>query len=444
MECIEKIKTPKTQHNCEHGKRKSRCLDCGGSEMCNHNKRRSRCVECKGSEICEHKKIRISCVDCGGSQICEHKTVRSRCIKCYGSQICEHKRLRSNCVDCGGSQICKHNKIKSRCRDCDGSMFCEHRRYRAKCRDCNGSSFCEHKTRKSRCRECKGSEICEHNRIKSNCKDCGGTLICLHNRAKTVCRDCHGSQICEHNRIKTACFECKGGSICEHNKRRIYCVDCGGSQICIHKINKRLCKECDGRLLCNTPFCETYKNPKKEYEGYCLRCFIHTHPDKPNARNYKTKEKTVVDEVLKSFPQFTWTMDKKIQDGCSRRRPDLFLDMGSHVIIVEIDENQHTDYDCSCENKRLMEISQDIGHRPVVFIRFNPDDYIDETGAKKRSCFTADKTGIMKVAKTKQKEWNERIDSLKSQIQYWSHHTTEKTVETIQLFFDSPFHIGGK
>ena len=192
------------------------------------------------------------------------------------------------------------------------------------------------------------------------------------------------------------------------------------------------------KKYCITPFCETSVLPK--YEGYCLRCFIHTHPNKPNARNYKTKEKTVVDEVLKSFPQFTWTADKRLQDGCSRRRPDLFLDMGSHAIVVEIDENQHTNYDCSCENKRLMEISQDLGHRPVVFIRFNPDDYIDETGAKKRSCFVADKTGIMKVAKTKQKEWNERIDSLKSQIQYWSDHQTDKTVEVVQLFYDSSFY----
>jgi hypothetical protein len=126
------------------------------------------------------------------------------------------------------------------------------------------------------------------------------------------------------------------------------------------------------KKYCMTPFCETSVLPK--YEGYCLRCFVNIHPEKPNARNYKTKEKTIVDEVLKSFPQFTWTADKRVQDGCSRRRPDLFLDMGSHVIIVEIDENQHTDYDCSCENKRLMEISQDIGHRPVIFIRFNPDD----------------------------------------------------------------------
>jgi hypothetical protein len=186
---------------------------------------------------------------------------------------------------------------------------------------------------------------------------------------------------------------------------------------------------------CKTPLCETRALPK--YEGHCLRCFVHTYPEKPNARNYKTKERIVVDEVLKSFPQFTWMADKRIQDGCSRRRPDLFLDMGTHIIIVEIDENQHTDYDTTCENRRLMEISQDIGHRPVVFIRFNPDDYNDETGVKVRSCFTTDKTGLLKVAKTKQPEWNQRIASLMSQIRHWSGVKTDKTVEVVSLFFDS-------
>ena len=403
---------------CEHGKRKSRCIECGGSEICNHNKRRSRCIECGGSEICEHKKNRICCIDCGGSQ------------------ICEHNKNKSSCRTCGGSQICEHGKKKSGCRTCGGSSFCEHNKSKSKCRDCNGSSFCEHKTRKSRCKICKGSEICEHNRIKSNCKDCNGSMICVHNRAKTVCRECRGSQICLHNRIKTSCYDCKGGSICEHNKRRIYCIACCGSQICIHKINKRLCKICDGKLLCKTPMCETYKNPKKEYEGHCLRCFVYTHPDKPNARNYKTKERTVVDEILKSFPHFTWISDKKVIDGCSRRRPDLFLDMGTHIIIVEIDENQHTDYDCSCENKRLMEISLDVGHRPVVFIRFNPDDYIDQSNIKIKSCFTVDKSGICKVSKTKQIEWDARINTLKQQITYWSENPTDKMLEVVQLFYD--------
>ena len=35
---------------------------------------------------------------------------------------------------------------------------------------------------------------------------------------------------------------------------------------------------------------------------------------------------------------------------------------------VEIDENQHTNY--SCENKRTMEIFNDLGRRPLVMIRF--------------------------------------------------------------------------
>lgn len=184
----------------------------------------------------------------------------------------------------------------------------------------------------------------------------------------------------------TECQKCASYGL--ELKKPLYCTTHKEQNMFI--VTTQLCQGENCKKYCITPFCETSVLPK--YEGYCLRCFVNTHPEKPNARNYKTKEKTVVDEVLKSFPQFTWTADKRVQDGCSRRRPDLFLDMGSHVIIVEIDENQHTDYDCSCENKRLMEISQDIGHRPVIFIRFNPDDYIDTTGAKIRSCFASDKT----------------------------------------------------
>jgi hypothetical protein len=160
-------------------------------------------------------------------------------------------------------------------------------------------------------------------------------------------------------------------------------------------------------------------------------------PDKPITRNYKTKEKNVVDNVIKIFPNFTWISDKKIQDGCSKKRPDLLLDMGSHIIIVEIDENAHTNYDCSCENKRIMTLSQDVGHRPIVFIRFNPDDYIDKKGNKIKSCWKTNKlTGIIHLDKNKLKEWDNRICSLIEQINYWVKNTTNKTIEIIQLFYD--------
>jgi hypothetical protein len=102
----------------------------------------------------------------------------------------------------------------------------------------------------------------------------------------------------------------------------------------------------------------------KAYDGYCLRCFIHLFPDKPVARNYKNKELAVKDFIESKFPDFTWISDKRIQGGCSKRRPDLFLDIGFQVLMIEVDEHQHTDYNCSCENKRKMELSKDIGGRP--------------------------------------------------------------------------------
>ena len=89
-------------------------------------------------------------------------------------------------------------------------------------------------------------------------------------------------------------------------------------------------------------------------------CFIHTFPDRPIAKNYKTRESATIKYLMKEFPNFTWICDKRVQNGCSARRPDLLLDLGYQVIIVEIDEDQHKDYDCSCENKRTMELSKDV------------------------------------------------------------------------------------
>jgi len=186
---------------------------------------------------------------------------------------------------------------------------------------------------------------------------------------------------------------------------------------------------------CLSEWCNTQVRLSK-YEGYCLFCYIHLFPDKPVTKNYKTKEKNVVDFVLKHFSNFTWITDKKIQDGCSRRRPDLLLDLGYQVIIIEIDENQHIDYDCSCENKRLMEISQDIGFRPLVIIRFNPDSYVNNNNQVIKSCWKANNHGIFIVTKDNNTEWNNRLEILKNQIEYWSNNATNKTIEVIHLFYD--------
>ena len=84
-----------------------------------------------------------------------------------------------------------------------------------------------------------------------------------------------------------------------------------------------------------------------------------------------------------------------------------------------------------------MLLSQDVGHRPIVFIRFNPDDYMSGD-SKVASCWGNNKMGISSIKKTKIKEWNTRLEVLYTQIEYWTvpENKTEKTIEVVELFYD--------
>ena len=176
---------------------------------------------------------------------------------------------------------------------------------------------------------------------------------------------------------------------------------------------------------------------KKQYKGYCYRCFIHTFPDNSVVRNHKTKERTVADFVRQRFPDVDIVLDQRIQGGCSGRRPDILLDMGSHVVIIEIDENQHGDYDCTCENKRLMELFQDAGNRPMCMIRFNPDQYRDQHGKSVPSCWGYTKDRGLCVVKDKYKQvWEKRLDVLKQHIDHIIDAPTKKEVDVLHLFYD--------
>uniref|UniRef100_A0A6C0HTN3 Uncharacterized protein n=1 Tax=viral metagenome TaxID=1070528 RepID=A0A6C0HTN3_9ZZZZ len=187
---------------------------------------------------------------------------------------------------------------------------------------------------------------------------------------------------------------------------------------------------------CINEWCEERYYINK-YDNYCFRCFVNLFPDKPNSRNYKTKEKAVCDFIFETFNNMTWITDKQVLDGCSRRRPDLLLDLGYQVIIIEVDENQHNDYDSTCENKRLMELSKDVGHRNIIFIRFNPDDYKNINNEKIKSCWSINKTNTILIVNTKdRKQWNMRLETLKNKVEYWINNKTDKMVEIIQLFYD--------
>ncbi len=119
---------------------------------------------------------------------------------------------------------------------------------------------------------------------------------------------------------------------------------------------------------------------KRKYKGHCFFCFVHLFPTERAAQDYSMKETTVVTFLQEKFPNVDWRWNKTVEGGCSKRRLDLLLDMGSHIVIIEVDENSHDMYDPTCEEKRMEEIWNDVGHHPIVFVRFNPDKYKDKDG----------------------------------------------------------------
>ncbi|KUG01558.1 hypothetical protein AM587_10005616 [Phytophthora nicotianae] len=121
---------------------------------------------------------------------------------------------------------------------------------------------------------------------------------------------------------------------------------------------------------------------------------------------------------------------KTISGGCSKRRPDGFIDCLTHSIIVEIDEDQHTGYDQQCENKRLVELYLDTASRPVVFIRLNPDSYV-LNGTKINSAFKIENHGLVKA----DDEYSKRLELLKAEVATAIANIPSKTITVIQLCF---------
>lgn len=149
----------------------------------------------------------------------------------------------------------------------------------------------------------------------------------------------------------------------------------------------------------------------RTYKPNCARCHFYLNPDDPRLTNYKVKEHAFMLPLAEIYPDII--LDKTISGGCSKRRPDGFIECLSYSIIIEIDEDQHVGYETLCDNRRTMELFEDLGARPIIFIRLNPDSYkID--GKVVKGCFIRTKAGELKLVK---KELSERFAALQEAVE---------------------------
>lgn len=97
------------------------------------------------------------------------------------------------------------------------------------------------------------------------------------------------------------------------------------------------------------------------------------------AKREKTKEiliKNILDENEFKYQ----TYDKVPKDSCFKYRPDFLFDLLKYIIILEVDEHQHSGYECECEQARMINLYQDQGGMDTIFLRVNPDSYVDNDG----------------------------------------------------------------
>ena len=128
---------------------------------------------------------------------------------------------------------------------------------------------------------------------------------------------------------------------------------------------------------------------EKECTSCNLKYFIPTNREKcDDCDGFIEKKKHIKEENIKLLFESNGINfdyhDKIIQDAtrCSARRPDFIIDKGTFKVIVEVDEYQHSSYERECEITRMKQIYFDLGGYNVVFIRYNPDKFVDNLGNK--------------------------------------------------------------
>jgi hypothetical protein len=123
-------------------------------------------------------------------------------------------------------------------------------------------------------------------------------------------------------------------------------------------------------------------------QGLCVNFCSLEERDRLMKKRTKKKEefvrKLLEKEIdLKEYVIQEW-QDSTIDPTCTKRRPDFVYHCGDHIVIIEVDEDQHKSYsNCGStreeklagENRRMFEIFQIFQGLPVVFLRYNPDGF---------------------------------------------------------------------
>ena len=198
-------------------------------------------------------------------------------------------------------------------------------------------------------------------------------------------------------------------------------------------LNPRYCKKHSQEGMVNLrsrmcPNCKDWIDPQAgnpKYRFYCSRCFQRLFPLDPLTFQiqYRSKEIAVRDFINTIFDGFQH--DKTLfLDGCDcthRRRVDLRKLIANTMLCIEIDEGQHKKYSAKDEELRYDDLFMVFSGK-WIFIRFNPDKYVNKNGARKNPTI-ATRLYTLKC------EIQKQIDRIENEEK-------QEPLEMVKLYFD--------
>jgi hypothetical protein len=225
------------------------------------------------------------------------------------------------------------------------------------------------------------------------------------------------------------CKDCKEHGMILVRKRK--CIKCNDKQATynLEGLKAEFCNSCKTIEMinvmdkCKNNGCVRSGNIKYKY--YCTFCYQHLFPDDEATKNIhkKTKENYVRDFLKETDNDFIhdvclWTGNC---DCSHRRRIDFRKLIGNTLLCIEVDENQHKRYSSQDEEIRYDDLFMIHGGK-FIFIRFNPDTFVNKLGTKKNP-----------YMKRRMEYLHAEINK---QIQRINNEENNELLEIVYLFYD--------
>jgi hypothetical protein len=407
------------------------CSECREPGMVDIIHKKCRCGKKRPSFNFEGETKAVCCSDCKEPGMVDIKNKKCRCGKKRPAFNFEGETKAICCSDCKEPGMVDIKNKKCRCGKKRPYFNFEGETKAICCSECREAGMVDIKHEKCRCGKKRPSFNFEGETKAICCSECKEPGMVNIKNKKCSCGKKRPTYNFEGETKAVCCSECKEAGMVDiiHKKCRCGTTASYGypqnlPKACVQHKEEGMISKPRARCLkksCKNPaeygvqrpiHCETHKdeNDINLVERKCVRCdridvlteenvcinfCLKDEEYKMYQKRQKLKESRVYKLLLENVGEPD-SCDKMIDSNCgkeSRHRPDFMYDCKTHMVVIEVDENQHNGNCQEGEMNRMRNIFFAYEGVPIVVVRYNPDSFIYD--GKKNSVPVAKKEDIL-------------------------------------------------